>query len=95
MSTCSRCGLPVGDPFIDSEKAGRVCLAFESENHPEHEVHVLACRDRELANLRSLLRSVTGKLERVSELMDTPLAEVSSELVRAKALVDSVLEALS
>jgi hypothetical protein len=56
---------------------------------------VIRCRDRELANLRSLLRSQTRKLEQVAEWLDAPIVQASAELMRAKALVDSVLEALS
>jgi hypothetical protein len=54
----------------------------------------LECRDRELANLRSLLRSVTGKLEEAAaELEGQPDDPI--RWLNARALVDIVLEKLS
>jgi hypothetical protein len=54
--------------------------------------HVIACRDRELANLRSLLRSVTGKLEEAHDMID---GVPGSDAEHSKRLIASVLEALS
>jgi len=52
----------------------------------------LPCARRELANLRSLLRSVTGKLEEALELVGQD-EDGGSPVV--KRLLDSVLEVLS
>jgi len=57
MSTCARCGLPEGD------LNGTECCAYARDNGPG----TIACRDRELANLRSLLRSQTRRLEEAAE----------------------------
>lgn len=54
MSTCARCGLELGN-WMEADK----CSAHQDDNSSG----VIDCRNRELANLRSLLRSVTGKLE--------------------------------
>ncbi len=83
-TTCSRCGLPVG---IEPGQCGN-----GAEGHSAtvwEQVAIVACRDRQIAAQASLLRSVTGKLEEALEALDaySPL--------RAAALIDSVLEAIS
>jgi hypothetical protein len=58
---------------------------------------VIRCRDRELLALRSLLRSVTGKLEEAAEMCEPAgtkyLDEEDTQLMGQ--LIDSALEALS
>lgn len=78
MSTCARCGhRPDGD--------GKDCNSDASAR--------LHCRDRELANLHSLLRSVTGKLEEAQLALEGETTEQG--VLRAYGLIDSVLEVLS
>lgn len=82
MSACARCGLeacPDGDDKLDSLPYDGLAAS-------------LGCRERELANLRSLLRSVTGKLEEANEILD---GGDRFAMEKAAALIDSVLEALS
>jgi hypothetical protein len=86
VSTCARCGVDIG------ENVGATC-AESAANSEVEESETIACRDRELANLRSLLRSVTGKLEEAAEHLqeiDNPVCAIA-----ARMLVDQVLEALS
>lgn len=79
MSTCARCGhRPDGD--------GKDCNSDASAR--------LHCRDRELANLHSLLRSVTGKLEEAAEILTEGGGSVAAEC-RALPLIHQVLEVLS
>ena len=80
MSTCARCGLSAdaGDLTVSG-----VCPGGAAEQ--------LECARRELANLRSLLRSVTGKLEDALE----ELGQDEHPNVRASRLIDSALEAIS
>ncbi len=66
MSRCARCGAPFGVDTGD-------CQPLERQDT----VAQLACRDRELANLRALLRSVTGKLERIGEQINDVLEVLS------------------
>jgi hypothetical protein len=64
MSTCARCGRQQSDIWPGTSGVNpAVCYVAVSKGTGEHDWTELACRDRELANLRSLLRSVTGKLE--------------------------------
>lgn len=77
MSTCANCGAEMGKASVISTQ----CL------------EQLPCARRELANLRSLLRSVTGKLEEVAELLDPPHEPHCASA--ARELVVSVLEVLS
>ena len=91
MSRCARCGLEAkyyGGP--------EYCEAYDDDGDiSSNEPAIIACRDRELANLRSLLRSVTGKLEEAA----TRLAEVDvascCEAPGVLGIVNDVLEALS
>lgn len=77
MSSCARCGhRPDGD--------GKDCNSDASAR--------LHCRDRELANLHSLLRSVTGKLE---EAADDLASRNDDRLLRPLTLINSALEMLS
>lgn len=84
MTRCSRCGLELGE-WTDSTK----CSAHEEDNSSG----VIDCRNRELANLRSLLRSVTGKLEEAGEALSPP--DDPAGAITARQLIDEVLEALS
>lgn len=83
-TTCARCGLR---PATESG-TGDACFGRLGSDSGD-----LKCRDRELANLRSLLRSVTGKLEEALEALEAQ-AQTESAL-RAYGLIDSVLEVLS
>jgi hypothetical protein len=80
VSTCARCGADLS-MFLDSA-AGQVGEPLEC---PDGE----SCSRRELANLRSLLRSVTSKLESAA----SHLSEGHTTL--AARAIDSVLETLS
>lgn len=81
MSTCARCG---------SEN----CMDIQGERTAAtHLSAVLHCRDRELSNLRALLRSVTGKLESAREYLDGAVDRYAAEAAAAE--IDSVLEVLS
>ncbi len=51
----------------------------------------LACRDRELANMRSLLRSVTGKLEEAHATLDGE----DRRQWDVQKIIESVLEILA
>lgn len=77
MNTCARCGSADCDvetrDDCDDQKAS----------------DRVACRDRELANLRSLLRSVTRQLENALECILDDRPSSASDDIRA------VLEALS
>jgi hypothetical protein len=55
----------------------------------------LACRDRELSNMRSLLRSVTGKLEEAATMLSDIDAATCGEVGEPLGLINSVLEILS
>lgn len=56
MSTCAKCNASLDD-YFDPEKKLTECPV------------VVFCLQRQLANLRSLLRSVTGNLEAAAELL--------------------------
>lgn len=77
--TCARCG---HRPDVE----GKDCNSDASAK--------LHCRDRQLANLHSLLRSVTRRLEFASEFLSEhhydPL-----ETAKARTEIDAVLEILS
>lgn len=88
MSACAKCGA------ADCE-ANELAQPFAKPST------VIACRDRELANLRSLLRSVTGKLEKaydrlefVSTLEVGP-RQAHAEIEALLSDLDGLLEALS
>jgi hypothetical protein len=81
-STCARCGLEAD--AADLTPFG-VCAGPA--------VAQFMCRDRELLALRSLLRSVTGKLENAREHLDGPTDAL--QMFKAAAEVDAVLELLS
>ena len=83
MSTCARCGRP--DCAL--AEAGDDC---EGALWPA----TVECREAELANLHSLLRSVTRRLEHAECLLaEVPMPTAGTE--RARAEIDAVLEALS
>jgi hypothetical protein len=80
-ASCVRCGRK----STRGDLTMRGVCALPAEN-------IAACRDRELANLRSLLRSVTGKLEELHAiLLDDEYGPKSTPVM----LIDSVLEVLS
>ncbi len=83
MSTCARCGLSK-DGRLGSCSAGLGSAIGD-----------LTCRDHELANLRSLLRSVTGKLEEAATRLTNVTPEAATQVAIALGLIDAVLETLS
>ena len=84
MSACARCGLPSEGPDITG--VGRCYARLGSDSGD------LSCCRRELANLRSLLRSVTGKLEEAHDMID---GVPGSDAEHSKRLIASALEVLS
>ena len=92
MSKCARCA---AECEVEAY-AGR----FPGSAPAEAWEAIVDCRDRELANLRSLLRSQTLKLERAVDYLqeaqqDATTAHASRSVARAEMEVTSVLEALS
>lgn len=85
MSTCARCGLP-------SWEIGRSDIPSPTCSAHYGGTALVLCRDRELANLRALLRSVTGKLEEAHDMID---GVPGSDAEHSKKLIASVLEVLS
>jgi hypothetical protein len=83
--TCARCGQALGE-WMEADK----CSAHQDDNSSG----VIDCRNRELANLRSLLRSVTGKLEKAGDLLTQPSLSLTDQQ-SALELVESVMEVLS
>ena len=83
MTTCARCGMQ-DCPDAIAANGGEAVLPYDGL------AAALGCRERELANLRSLLRSVTGKLEQAAEL-----THYNGAAGRIEALINQVLEALS
>ena len=84
MSRCSRCGLEEG--------CGSSLCEASCDDTEELGEATVNCRNRELANLRSLLRSVKVKLEKTAEELEGIAPSVSSE--SARMLIDQALEAL-
>lgn len=82
---CARCGLPCWE-IGRSDIPSPTCSAHYGGTA------LVLCRDRELANLHSLLRSVTGKLE---EAADDLASRNDDRLLRPLATINSVLEVLS
>lgn len=68
IGPCSRCGLERGP-----DAAARCGAADMLPDLTE----VLACRNRELANVWSLLRVATGQLERLRDQLDAVLESIS------------------
>lgn len=87
MSRCARCGLPNEGP--DISPFGRCYSGLGSDRGD------LECSRRELANLRSLLRSVTGNLERAADLLSGDTRITIDDMRAAAREVDTALEALS
>jgi hypothetical protein len=91
LSTCARCGRDQGPDW------GANCLAQREWDDDEKnwaDLATIECRDRELMALRSLLRSVTGKLEDARECCNE-LDWNDISVGQVAALIDSVLEVLS
>jgi hypothetical protein len=80
MSACARCG-------SDDCSAGPPAPGLASTA-----MHIIECRDRQIAAQAALLRSVTGKLEEAHDMID---GVPGSDSEHAKKLIASVLEALS
>jgi len=78
MTRCVRCGL--------EQDAGELTQRGECALPQERR---MACRDREISNLRSLLRSVTIKLEKAAQEVDDGYNKTALELIQ------QVLETLS
>lgn len=90
MSTCARCGRPNGWDW-QSE-----CVSnqeWDEDSDSWQKLATIECRDRELLAARSLLRSVTTKLEEAAELLEPP-GDARAAAV-ARELVVGVLEVLS
>jgi hypothetical protein len=81
MTRCVRCGLEQAEHWTDTGRC--------SAHLPDNDSGVIDCRNRELTNLHSLLRSVTGQLEQASQRC------ADCQPITAKMVIDSVLEALS
>lgn len=81
MNTCVRCGSKECAAGPPAPGLGSTAM------------HIIECRDRELANLRSLLRSVTGRLENALEHLSD--AESSVHVAKAEQGITAVLEILS
>lgn len=89
MSTCARCGLPRYDWRSPNVTPAPTCSAHEDT----HDIHLLACRDRQLSNQSALLRSVTAKLEEAADLLEPPNG--AGYVNSARQLVVEVLETLA
>jgi hypothetical protein len=83
MSRCARCGLPTRNYNECADNDGH-CYA-----HVEADSEIIACRDRQIANQASLLRSVTIKLEKAAQEVDDGYNKT------ALGLISEVLETLS
>ncbi len=81
----------------DDEDNARRPDAQEAERARQLVADARAWRENagELANLRSLLRSVTGKLEEAQGYLEVTDAEPGSAVFAAYRLIDSVLEMLA
>jgi hypothetical protein len=84
VSRCARCGLQEG--------AGPGLCEASSDEPDERGEATVACRDREIANLHSLLRSVTAKLERAADELS---GRNDDRLLLPMQLINAVLEVLS
>lgn len=73
LSSCARCGLPFGhEP--------NHCGDFRGDGSSDALDRLdsrVECRNREIGNLRALLRGATRKLERVAESLDEVLEVMS------------------
>lgn len=75
LSTCARCGLPFGEE-------PNHCGDYTGSDPPDAKLMRrmearVSCRDREIGNIRALLRGGTRKLERVMENLDDLLEALS------------------
>lgn len=69
MTTCVRCGLTQTDNWAEAE--------FCSAHLPDSDSSVIDCRNRELSNLRALLRAQTRRLENMRQQCDDILEAIS------------------
>lgn len=75
LSSCARCGLPFGEqPNHCGDYTGGDSPDSKTMRRMEARV---SCRDREIGNLRALLRGGTRKLERAMEQLDDILEALS------------------
>lgn len=75
LSSCARCGLPFGEqPNHCGDFTGAAIGPRSSTRRVEARV---SCRDREIGNLRALLRGGTRKIEKVMEQLDDVLEALS------------------
>jgi hypothetical protein len=100
ICVCSACVKARGQASATCARCGRQeCGVAEAGDECEGALlpAIVECREAELLALRSLLRSVTGKLEEARELMgeDGRAPLDIAEKDRIAALIDSVLEVLS
>lgn len=65
--TCARCGAADCGVFLTDVKSTAGFNALD----------IIACRDRQIAAQAALLRSVTGKLERIGEQINDVLEVIS------------------
>lgn len=88
MSRCARCGLPEASVSCGLENTCQAVSASKVDSN-HFGFYIIACRDRQIANQASLLRSVTIKLEKAHQLCadDYPKS--------AAGLIEQVLEVLS
>lgn len=77
MTTCSKCGVRLTDE--------RYLECADEDTEFSGGAAYTACLERQLANLRSLLRSVTEKLEAAAELNEANELEASLSYIQ-KAL---------
>jgi hypothetical protein len=85
VSTCSKC---------NANLANGAHTECADEDTPYSEAGAYQdCLERQLSNLRSLLRSVTGKLESAREYLDGAVDRYAAEAAAAE--IDAVLEVLS
>lgn len=94
---CARCGLP-NSPEPADAVGDDVCFVAVSLGTGNGDWAEVACLERQLANLRSLLRSVTLKLEAagsILEFLDEPDGLSPQEAHRVRELIAAALESLS
>lgn len=69
-ASCGRCGLPLGN------EPGH-CGDYDDGSHVVPLQQRVECRDRELSNLRALLRMQVRRVERVMEELDIVLEAIT------------------
>jgi len=76
---CPRCGLPRAADAMTRCEVGDAPVGepMTAELAAEHNAAVVACRDREIANLHAHLRSVTRRLESIGTQVQDVLEALS------------------